>query len=354
MSETEVQHVGRKVWASYLLWALAVVSGLVFGTRLAEMTGNYRMNEASIVLVCPSVPIILIVGTVLGRPIFGLLKGAISGKTPYLLTFFIIAMMATAAIYLPWAQACQGQCGGSHFARLRADIRAECPPDCALRDMAKFSLVGETLDRADFSGTNLEKAQLNGASLAHANLSEANLTEASLMYADLSGADLSGANFDEAFLAGANLRGAIIDGNTHMDEQWLTVWKLQNNAAGDLDLRQAFLQEANLSWLALSDLDLSGANLLIANLDGSDLSGVTLTGSSLVSAFVRHADLTDADLRAADLTNADLRDSDLSGADLTDANLKMVNLQGAKYTSETRWPDGFDPAAADTVLVPSS
>ena len=35
----------------------------------------------------------------------------------------------------------------------------------------------------------------------------------------------------------------------------------------------------------------------------------------------------------------------------TGANPKGANLSGAKYNADTKWPEGFDPAAAGAVLV---
>mgnify|MGYP002855351604 CR=1 FL=1 len=54
------------------------------------------------------------------------------------------------------------------------------------------------------------------------------------------------------------------------------------------------------------------------------------------------------------LSEADLCEADLggwTGANPKGANLlKGVNLSGAKYNADTKWPEGFDTAAA-AVLV---
>ena len=42
----------------------------------------------------------------------------------------------------------------------------------------------------------------------------------------------------------------------------------------------------------------------------------------------------------------DLRDCDLRGA-----NLYGADPTGAKYSANTKWPEGFDPVAAGAVLV---
>ena len=59
-------------------------------------------------------------------------------------------------------------------------------------------------------------------------------------------------------------------------------------------------------------------------------------------------------MNGANLSEADLCEADLggwTGANPKGANLlKGVNLSGAKYNADTKWPEGFDPAAA-AVLV---
>jgi hypothetical protein len=41
--------------------------------------------------------------------------------------------------------------------------------------------------------------------------------------------------------------------------------------------------------------------------------------------------------------------ADLTGADLREANLSEAEVRGAKYDSQTHWPDGFDPRAAGAI-----
>lgn len=90
----------------------------------------------------------------------------------------------------------------------------------------------------------------------------------------------------------------------------------------------------------------------------------SLAGAKLRGASLRYADLRNQVLRGANLQKADLRgallwNTDLRGADLTDAllgyfdmvefiddpgaDLTGVNLRGAIYDAQTRWPDGFAP-----------
>ena len=133
--------------------------------------------------------------------------------------------------------------------------------------------------------------------------------------AKLSGADLYGADLRRADLYGANLRRA--------------------------NLRRANLRGANLYGADLRRANLGGANLREANLRRADLREADLSGADLSGADLRGADLSGADLREADLSGADLSGADLRGADLSGADLREADAD--KWT---RWPDGFNPAAA--------
>lgn len=77
------------------------------------------------------------------------------------------------------------------------------------------------------------------------------------------------------------------------------------------------LREANLT----AQVKCSGANLRNARLDGADLTGVALQG----------ADLRDASLTKAKLVGVDLRGADLRGVDLTAAI-----VDGVKYDRQMR------------------
>ncbi len=191
---------------------------------------------------------------------------------------------------------------------------------------------------------NLIKRQkiidLSGADLRGAHLKEIDLREADLSGADLSGADLGGAN-----LQGANLQGAV-----------LIVADLSRADLGMANLSQTNLAEAVLTVTNLNEANLSCADLHGANLEGAELMGVNLGQANLrevilIVANLIEANLSDAILSGANLAGADLIEANLAGADLSRANLSGVNLRGARYTSQTKWPQRFVPSAAGAVLV---
>ena len=137
------------------------------------------------------------------------------------------------------------------------------------------------------------------------------------------------------------------------------------------DLRKAYLspdnlKEANLSRGYLDEVDLRRANLEGANLSAASLWGTDfwhgarydslaawpqgfnfqISGAIGPGAEASRANLGGADLRGANLRGANLRSADLLGADLSGAHVRR-----ARYRSDTKWPEIFDPRAAGAILV---
>lgn len=124
---------------------------------------------------------------------------------------------------------------------------------------------------------------------------------------------------------------------------------------------------AHIGWADLHSSNLQGANLARANMMGADLrradlsrsnlSQAVLNGANLGHANLSHADLSFADLSWADLTGANLSHANLTGAILVWANLTRAKisgavLDGARYNSQTLWPDGKLPeGSGDLVAV---
>ena len=53
----------------------------------------------------------------------------------------------------------------------------------------------------------------------------------------------------------------------------------------------------------------------------------------------------------AQCSGADLHGANLTDADLNDASLGNADLSGARYDTDTKWPEGLDPEAAGVVVV---
>ncbi|WP_371777712.1 pentapeptide repeat-containing protein [Streptomyces sp. NBC_01438] len=124
-------------------------------------------------------------------------------------------------------------------------------------------------------------------------------------------------------------------------------------------LEAAGLYRANLTQASLVSVNLRHADLTTAILRRARCVLADLRGAKLVETDLRDADFTETDLREANLRKAvahgavfqraDLRLADLRGTDLSTANLVGARLTGAVASEHTRWPAGFDRAAAGVV-----
>jgi uncharacterized protein YjbI with pentapeptide repeats len=171
----------------------------------------------------------------------------------------------------------------------------------------------------------LRAGDMDSVGTLKANLQNANLSEASLQRVYLWGANLQNANLSSADLLGSNLV--------------------------NVNFQNANLSGASLNEADLSSANLQGANLSYANLQDANLWGVTLEGADLTGANLQNTVLWLTNLVDAEFLGADLRTANLGRAHLQGANLVDATLYGATYTTETVWPDDFDPKAAGAILV---
>ena len=97
--------------------------------------------------------------------------------------------------------------------------------------------------------------------------------------------------------------------------------------------------------------DLRDANLRDAKLIGADLSRANLSGVNLSLADFNDANLSRAKLIGADFNDANLRDVDLRDVDLSGVNLTDAKLEWAVYNKKTKFPEKFDPASQQMLLI---
>ena len=126
-----------------------------------------------------------------------------------------------------------------------------------------------SLDGVDWSGINLERAQMAAWQLKNARFAGAQLPTAYFAYSQLAGADFSAANlrdahFREAQLAGADFAGA----------------DLRNVNFARADLRDADLRDADIRGVNLWEVDLRGARFRQCQLDMLRQIGMRLCASS--------------------------------------------------------------------------
>jgi len=151
--------------------------------------------------------------------------------------------------------------------------------------------------------------------------------------------DGDGERLDEAFLREADLRSVPLTDCTLMGAN-LSGATLRGGDVENADLRRADLSGADarqcqLSNSVLESTDLSGADLRGADLSNAALRGADLSGADLREAVLSGADLRKADLSEADLQGVELRGTRLFGVDLTEANLIDADLTGATVGDAT-------------------
>jgi hypothetical protein len=110
-----------------------------------------------------------------------------------------------------------------------------------------------------------------------------------------------------------------------------------------VDLRGAYLADAQLSRVALRYANLARAVMPRVQLEGSDLHRADLRHADLQRARLRGANLGGCSLQGADLQGADLQGADLRGSNLRGAKLEGADLTGVQDDATTVWPDGVDP-----------
>ena len=103
--------------------------------------------------------------------------------------------------------------------------------------------------------------------------------------------------------------------------------------------------------IALENLAKAGVQLRNIDAPKAELRQINLTGANLVGANLEEVDLTDALLNQANLSKAKLSHSRLYGASLAGATLENVNLLGALYDKDTRFPKGFNANQAGALLI---
>ena len=119
----------------------------------------------------------------------------------------------------------------------------------------------------------------------------------------------------------------LLEAHLRSHQKWLN-----DSAEGiKLDLRDAYIRDANLQGANLRGSNLQGvyfrdANLRYANLQDANLRYANLQGVDLRYAKFQYVDLRDANLRGADLRGVDLRGGNLWGSNLRGADLRGADL----------------------------
>jgi uncharacterized protein YjbI with pentapeptide repeats/uncharacterized RDD family membrane protein YckC len=210
--------------------------------------------------------------------------------------------------------------------------------------VAQFNLV---LDKIDLSGINFRGSNLAGASLQESKFygpgEDQRLGTFDDWIADLSGVDLKEANLSRANLTyipinRTNLMKANLK-DANLFQAQLIGSNLSSAQLTGANFQEAMLEQASLTGSEAGNTKFFRANLSRAKLGqiraiGSDFSYSNLTQSNwhsaeLTGANFEGANLRDADLSRAQLKGANLQNTNLRNVNFSNANLSQANLQGA-------------------------
>ncbi|WP_135613016.1 pentapeptide repeat-containing protein [Methanococcoides sp. AM1] len=103
----------------------------------------------------------------------------------------------------------------------------------------------------------------------------------------------------------------------------------ENGEPSPINLKQTYLEFADLNFINLKGANLSSANLFGANLFGANLFGANLEFANLEEADLDEVNLNFANLKLANLKLANLEETDLESADLEETDLEGATLFGA-------------------------
>lgn len=234
------------------------------------------------------------------------------------------------------------------------------------RDFSSMDLTGADLSELDLRGTRwhetlLERADFTGSCLDNADMNGAVLARARLVRTSLRGADLSGANMALVHAESADFSGARLDGTT-LDQIHASGCDFASAALDNLVLSRARLEGCSfedaglfsvdfddgtvlhalrfdrarlhkVSWVecAVQQLGFAGARLDTCDwTDTHAAGGLDFSGAHLDSTcFVGEAALQGACFRDATLIDCSLRDARLDAADFTQAKLENSDFSNA-------------------------
>jgi uncharacterized protein YjbI with pentapeptide repeats/energy-coupling factor transporter ATP-binding protein EcfA2 len=216
---------------------------------------------------------------------------------------------------------------------LAASLLHAAVPDWRPDPGSRPRLEGAYLDGVQWSGLNLERADLRKAVLRGADLSAANLANvraslAQLQRANLHGACLTNWRAESADLSHADLRWAIAN-YAQFQKSNLTGASFIEANLWKADLRDTQIDDADFTGANLEDADLTGLKLRLARFDKARFGGAVLRRCDLEEMHLPDADFHDVDLQGALLTGSRMPNANFLGADLRGAGLAEVEWPGA-------------------------
>lgn len=267
-------------------------------------------------------------------------------------------------------------------------------------NLTSFSAFNSQLENVRFENSNLTDARLHNSDLKGTVFIKSNLKTAKFFQSYLDRGVFKDTDLTEASFYAASLKGATFDnvvmtpnmsstgtdalgyvgyehhaehnnrsGNTNPGKTNFymavydcdTVWPkdMMPSKAG------AVLTDARCRDRKNPPLDMHGGTIGTFNYDDNkanigvtpsmesadkgrkdDFSGGIFRNANMRDMILRGTIFDNADLTGADLTGTELRNSSLKGADFSGARMDGVSLKLSVYDCKTKWPEGFDYAAA--------
>jgi uncharacterized protein YjbI with pentapeptide repeats len=224
-----------------------------------------------------------------------------------------------------------------------------CHVDLTLAGIMETSLQESDLTNATLTGASLIEVDLFNSKLCGAKLYAAQFILVNFNQSDLSGVDLTSATLDQVNLCNAILSNAILDDVNFINSVYNNRTKWPSGFVPSSDLKKIG-NNADLRGVNFRMISLKGAELRKANLSGADLSYADLSEADLSEANLNKANLDYTKLIGTNLARTDLSQTQLNSTDLSKSNLIDIDLNGAKYRKDTKWPEGFNPKDFGAIL----
>jgi uncharacterized protein YjbI with pentapeptide repeats len=171
-------------------------------------------------------------------------------------------------------------------AKFDSEAKIEALPETAsfrARHLEGAVLIGATLRKVDFTGAQLQGAQLGFSDVRDTEFGCTIIFSVPRPCAQLQGALLNWAQLQGARLEEAHLQGAVLS-YAHLQGAVLSYAQLQGASLNFAQLQGAWLERAQLQGASLDEADLQGASLDYAQLQGASLNFAQLHGATLEEA----------------------------------------------------------------------
>jgi len=267
-------------------------------------------------------------------------------------------------------------------------------------NLTSFSASNSQLENVRFENSNLTDARLNNSDLKGTVFVKSNLKTAKFFQSYLDKSVFKDSDLTEASFYAASVKGVTFDnvvmtpnmsstgtdalgyvgyehhaehnnrsGNTNPGKTsfYMAVYDCDTVWPKDMTPSKAgaVLTDARCSDRQEPPLDMHGGTIGTFNYsdngDGTprlpgapsddmgrkdDFSGGVFRNANMRDMILRGTIFDNADLTGADLTGTELRNSSLKGANFTGAKMDGISLKLSVYDCKTKWPEGFDYAAA--------